>query len=130
MARVFSGNLNVLLARCIAEQVLCLDRACSGNDIRSLGSSFMGAHSQFAPGVGRNLRLSAHACLFTAAIWRIRRPPRPGRSDRNIPDLLQRDFSTTEPNQVWVADITELATGEGKLYLCVIKDLYDDALAA
>ena len=59
-----------------------------------------------------------------------RRQRRPARSDRNLPDLLQRDFSATKPNWVWVADITELKTGEGKLYLCVIKDLYDGAVAA
>ena len=59
-----------------------------------------------------------------------RRQRRPGRIDRNIPDLVQREFSATEPNLVWVSDITELATGEGKLYLCVIKDLYDGALTA
>lgn len=45
-----------------------------------------------------------------------RRQRHPGRIDQNISDLLQRDFSATEPNRVWVSDITELATGEGKLY--------------
>ena len=59
-----------------------------------------------------------------------RQASRSGRRDPNIPDLLQRDFSATEPNRVWVTDITELATGEGKLYLCVIKDLYDGAMVA
>lgn len=58
-----------------------------------------------------------------------RRQPRPGRVDRNISDQLQRDFSAIESNQVWVSDIAELATGEGKLYLCVIKDQYDGATA-
>lgn len=38
-------------------------------------------------------------------------------------DLLQRVFTASEPNQVWVTDITEHRTGEGKLYLCTIKDL-------
>ena len=33
------------------------------------------------------------------------------------PDLLQRDFSASRPNQRWVADITEFMTGEGKLFL-------------
>ncbi|MXW06767.1 MAG: DDE-type integrase/transposase/recombinase [Gammaproteobacteria bacterium] len=59
-----------------------------------------------------------------------RRSPRPRRSDLNFPDLLQRDFSATEPNGVWVTDITERKTREGKLYLCVIKDLYYGAIAA
>jgi putative transposase len=37
-------------------------------------------------------------------------------------DLVQRRFSAAEPNQVWLADITEHPTGEGKVYLCAIKD--------
>lgn len=41
-----------------------------------------------------------------------------------IPDLLERDFSADKPNQKWVSDITMLPTGEGKLYLAVIIDLF------
>lgn len=37
-------------------------------------------------------------------------------------DLLERDFSADHPNQVWLTDITEHPTAEGKLYLCAIKD--------
>ena len=33
-----------------------------------------------------------------------------------------------QPNRVWVTDLTELKTGEGKLFLCVLKDLYDGTL--
>ena len=29
----------------------------------------------------------------------------------------------TAPNQLWLTDITEHRTGEGKLYLCAIKDV-------
>ena len=36
----------------------------------------------------------------------------------------------TAPNVVWVTDITEFKTGEGKLYVCLIKDVDDGALAA
>ena len=39
-------------------------------------------------------------------------------------DLLARDFTATAANVRWVTDITEHATGEGKLYLCAIKDLW------
>ena len=38
-------------------------------------------------------------------------------------DLVRRDFTAVRPNQVWLVDITEHPTGEGKLYLCAIKDL-------
>ncbi|STC68970.1 DDE-type integrase/transposase/recombinase [Corynebacterium pilosum] len=38
-------------------------------------------------------------------------------------DLLARHFHTDEINVAWVTDMTEHWTGEGKLYLCAIKDL-------
>ena len=43
-------------------------------------------------------------------------------------DLVQRDFTADAPNQLWLADITEHWTGEGKLYLCAIKDVYSNRI--
>jgi putative transposase len=40
------------------------------------------------------------------------------------PNLLDRNFTTTEPDQAWVADITYVWTTEGWLYLAVILDLF------
>lgn len=40
------------------------------------------------------------------------------------PNLLQRDFSVSAPNDVWVADITYLPVGSGWVYLAVLIDLY------
>ena len=40
------------------------------------------------------------------------------------PNLLQQDFTTERPDQVWTADITYVGTGEGWLYLAVVLDLY------
>ena len=37
-------------------------------------------------------------------------------------DLVLRDFTATRPDQLWLTDITEHWTDEGKLYLCAIKD--------
>ncbi len=39
-------------------------------------------------------------------------------------DLVDRKFTATAPNVTWLTDITEHNTGEGKLYLCAIKDVY------
>jgi len=37
---------------------------------------------------------------------------------------LERDFSTDQPDQKWLADITYIPTGEGWLYLAAILDLF------
>lgn len=39
-------------------------------------------------------------------------------------NLLQQDFTSQRPNQVWVGDITYIGTDEGWLYLAVVLDLY------
>jgi len=38
-------------------------------------------------------------------------------------DRVERDFSAEAPNRLWLTDITEHPTGEGKLYLCAVKDV-------
>jgi putative transposase len=37
-------------------------------------------------------------------------------------DLVVRKFTAERPNLLWLTDITEHPTAEGKLYLCAIKD--------
>ena len=41
------------------------------------------------------------------------------------PNTLNRDFHADRPNQKWVTDISYIKTGQGFLYLSVIRDLYD-----
>jgi transposase InsO family protein len=43
-------------------------------------------------------------------------------------DLVQRQFTAAGPNQLWLTDITEHWTGEGKLYLCAIKDVFSNRI--
>ncbi|MBQ1076851.1 IS3 family transposase [Micromonospora sp. C31] len=43
-------------------------------------------------------------------------------------DLVRRNFTTDGPNRLWLADITEHRTGEGKLYLCAIKDVWSNRI--
>jgi len=43
---------------------------------------------------------------------------------RPAPDLVERDFTATEPNQLWVADITYIHTWSGFLYLAVVVDVF------
>ena len=43
---------------------------------------------------------------------------------RPAPDLVQRQFTATAPNQVWVADITHISTWEGWVYLAAVQDMW------
>jgi putative transposase len=43
---------------------------------------------------------------------------------RPAPDLVQRAFTATGPNQLWVADITYIPTWSGPLYLAVVLDVW------
>lgn len=40
----------------------------------------------------------------------------------------RHEFTAHRPNQLWLADITEHWTGEGKLYLCAVKDVYSNRI--
>ena len=39
-------------------------------------------------------------------------------------DLVRRDFSRHYPNQLWLTDITEHPTREGRVYCCVVLDAH------
>jgi putative transposase len=41
------------------------------------------------------------------------------------PNLLNRAFAASHPNQKWVTDVTYIRTQQGWAYLSTIKDLYD-----
>ncbi len=43
-------------------------------------------------------------------------------------DLVQRDFTAPAPDVVWLTDITEHPTLEGKLYCCAIKDVFSNRI--
>jgi putative transposase len=43
-------------------------------------------------------------------------------------DLVERQFSAEKPNQLWLTDITEHRTDQGKLYLCAIKDVWSNRI--
>ena len=42
--------------------------------------------------------------------------------------VTRHSFTADEPNQLWIGDITEHWTGEGKLYLCAFKDVYSNRI--
>jgi putative transposase len=41
-----------------------------------------------------------------------------------VDNVLDRNFTANQPKQKWVADITNIATGQGWLYLATVLDLF------
>ena len=80
-------------------------------------------------GARRVRRLMGEASLWGVPVKK-RRHRQTRMTDEVVPDLVQRDFAAAQPNTIWVSDLTEIRTAEGKLYLCIIKDLYDGVVVA
>ena len=65
-----------------------------------------------------------------AEIRRPRKWVQMGQQIHKYENLLNRDFQTDAPNKKWVTDISYIHTGEGILYLSMIRDLYDNSIVA
>jgi transposase InsO family protein len=39
-------------------------------------------------------------------------------------NVVDRDFTASKPNEVWLSDMTYIPTGEGWLYLAAVEDMY------
>jgi putative transposase len=73
----------------------------------------------------RVARLMRHDGL--CGVSKRRGPARPRRMTPEAPlapDLVQRVFHATAPNQLWVADITYVPTAAGFLYLAIVLDVF------
>ena len=64
------------------------------------------------------------------SVIRRKRYAKYGEALHRYPNLLNRDFTADRPNQKWVTDISYIRTGQGFLYLSVIRDLYDNSIVA
>ena len=87
------------------------------------------------------VRLAGHPDVSDRVVWRICRDhgwwsrfgkPKRGKGSKpgtaSHGDLVRRNFTAAAPNEVWVTDITEHRTDEGKLYCCAIKDLFSNRI--
>jgi len=105
--------------------------------LRLIQASFAASHGIYgAPRVFLDLREAGETCskhrvarlmrdnkLRALHGFRIRRWSI-GKPSVLIPSLLQRQFSVSRPNKVWVTDITYIRTWQGWLYLAVVMDLF------
>ena len=105
--------------------------------LRLIRASFTASHGIYgAPRVFLDLREHGEACskhrvarlmrvngLHALHGYRIRHIPAP-KPHVLIPNLLQRQFSVSRPNEAWVTDITYIRTWQGWLYLAVVLDLF------
>ena len=79
--------------------------------------------------LGRNMTVAR--CTVELVMRRFGLAGLPGRpKHRKIPntptasDLVNRDFARSEPNRLWLTDITEHPTREGKVYCAVVLDAF------
>lgn len=62
------------------------------------------------------------------SVIRRKRYVRHSESLHRYPNLLNRNFVAEHPNQKWATDISYIRTGQGFLYLSIIRDLYDNSI--
>lgn len=105
--------------------------------LRLIRASFVASHGIYgAPRVFLDLREAGETCskhrvarlmreanLRALHGYRIRRWA-VGKPSVLIPNILQRQFTMTQPNKAWVTDITYIRTWQGWLYLAVVLDLF------
>ena len=52
------------------------------------------------------------------------RTTRPDAEARRRPDLVERDFTATRPNELWVADLTYLRCWQGVVFFAFVLDVF------
>ncbi|MFD1276139.1 DDE-type integrase/transposase/recombinase [Streptomyces kaempferi] len=72
-------------------------------------------------------RLMAELGLAGRKVRRRRGLTRPGKRPA-FADFVRRGFTADAPDQVWCGNMTEITTGEGKLYLATVIDLFSRRL--
>jgi putative transposase len=87
-------------------------------------------HAELVLGLGLPVNLKRVARLMRqAGIQGLYRRRRRGCTVRDpdaqpSPDLVNREFTVGGPNKLWITDITEHPTGEGKVYCAAVMDAY------
>ena len=77
-------------------------------------------------GERRVWRLCRPQRLWSTTVKKGRHGKRPGPAVHD--DLVQRQFRADRPDAIWLTDITEHPTAEGKVYCCAIKDVFSNRI--
>jgi transposase InsO family protein/transposase-like protein len=85
-------------------------------------------HAELTQGRGVDVGLHQVALVMRRAglkgLLGRRKRPRIERPDTIALDLVDRSFARSQRDQLWVTDITEHSTREGRLYCCVVLDVF------
>src|SRR2546427_3401246 len=105
--------------------------------LRLIRASFVASHGIYgAPRIFLDLREAGETCSKhrVARLMRVNgiravrgyrvRQHSATKPSALIPNSLQRNFTISKPNTVWVTDITYIRTWQGWLYLAVVMDLF------
>ena len=122
--RQFTPGLRAQEDRCLRQQIKVLHRSSHttyGSPRLQQALAREGRHH----GRNRIARLLREEGLYGRQKRRYRVVTTDSRHDQPIaPNRLAQVPPPTGPNQIWVADITYIDTGEGWLYLAAVMDLY------
>ena len=88
-----------------------------------LDSLYWMLRHEFGCSRNRVWRLMQKANIRSARRKAYKRTTNSNHTNPVAPNLLKRHFKFPQPNQAWVGDITYIPTGEGWLYLAIVKDL-------
>ena len=80
----------------------------------------------FEAGENRVQRLCSLQGIYSAFAKKRGLTRRPGPPVHD--DLVRRDFTADGPNRLWLTDISEHRTSEGKLYICAVKDVWSNRI--
>lgn len=80
----------------------------------------------FAASERRVWRVCSQNSIRSVFTTRKRKYSKPGPAVHD--DLVERRFTAEKPDRLWLTDITEHKTAEGKLYLCAIKDVFSNRI--
>ena len=110
------------------EQVLRLSKV---KELFSVSNGSAGSRSIATMATAQGVKMSrylAAKCMDKLGFVSCQQPShaykKSGREHVEIPNLLDRQFAVTQPNQVWCGDVTYIWTGNRWAYLAVVMDLF------